>query len=179
MVYFRARSNPDFKKISDGWRKDFAPCPNNYKNYNFYERVEYEVNIDLMTSRPLCYEPALKGFFYFSSVWWPFNTSVYFSFRSLNNLDSSSSEVRFRFLVSGATRNIHKDQIDLLPHFLCYFYLWNHYQRFQKHLLPFPLLTFQSLDLYIENTEWKDSNNPEAASTQKDEKKLDSNELLF
>ena len=35
------------------------------KKYNFYDRVEYEVNIDLMTSRPLCYEPALKGFFTF------------------------------------------------------------------------------------------------------------------
>ena len=98
---------------------------------------------DLMTSRPLCYQPALKGFF-FSLMTLSIPASI-FSVRSLNNLDSSSSEVRlsFRYSVSGATRNIHKDQIDLLPHILCYFYLIS-LSLFPKHFLPFPLLTFIS-----------------------------------
>lgn len=109
-----------------------------------------------------------------------------FSVRSLNNLDSSSSEVRlsFRFSASGATRKIHKDQIDLLPHFLCYAILLN-LILVPKTSFPLALLTtrFVSWPVHLGNTEWKDSNNLESLERprirKKDEMKLDSNELLF
>ena len=88
-------------------------------------------------------------YFFFSLMTFPIPASI-FSVRSLNNLDSSSSEVRlsFRFSVSWATRKIHKDQIDLLPHFLRYSTLWNHF-RVPKNIFFRCHFWYLSLDLYI------------------------------